>query len=172
MLLEHATLGSIRSLMTYRQRPIPVPVVLHIVKTLILGLDTMHRSGYVHLDIKPANLFVHGDGRLVLGDLGLAAPIGSTRPGVAGSPRFMSRRQLMSDIKLTADLDWYAGRRRHGRVSRRWVHHVCRYHEGRPRVVSRQRGQHGHVAACAQPVPLPQDPHANGRRSSASRSAS
>src|SRR6185436_16604940 len=38
---------------------------------LVEGVATLHRSKQVHRDIKPDNIFVASDGRLVLGDFGL-----------------------------------------------------------------------------------------------------
>lgn len=39
---------------------------------LIAGISYMHSCGIMHLDIKPENLLVMGDGRLVIADFGLA----------------------------------------------------------------------------------------------------
>jgi len=41
------------------------------VRPLIEAVAALHREGFVHRDIKPQNIFVADDGRLVLGDCGL-----------------------------------------------------------------------------------------------------
>jgi serine/threonine protein kinase len=35
----------------------------------------VHDMGYIHLDIKPSNFFVHEDGTIKLGDFGLALEV-------------------------------------------------------------------------------------------------
>lgn len=40
---------------------------------LINGLQFIHRSGVVHLDIKPANIFITNQGRFRIGDFGMAS---------------------------------------------------------------------------------------------------
>ncbi|RDW91158.1 hypothetical protein BP5796_02323 [Coleophoma crateriformis] len=40
---------------------------------LSLGLKHIHNSGYIHLDLKPANIFITFEGVLKIGDFGMAA---------------------------------------------------------------------------------------------------
>lgn len=37
------------------------------------GLEFIHNSGVIHLDLKPANIFVTGEGRFKIGDFGMAS---------------------------------------------------------------------------------------------------
>jgi serine/threonine protein kinase/tetratricopeptide (TPR) repeat protein len=77
----------------------------------VLGL--VHEHGIVHRDVKPANVLVTEDGRLVLLDFGIAtrtagpgASLGDA-DGIVGTPAYMAPEQLLGE-PLTAACDWYA----------------------------------------------------------------
>ncbi|KAE8241583.1 hypothetical protein A4X13_0g7349 [Tilletia indica] len=48
-------------------------------RQLIEAVSHVHKQGFVHLDIKPGNIMIAEDGRLKLGDFGLAVRVGSSR---------------------------------------------------------------------------------------------
>jgi len=54
------------------RRPITEPQAAAIVAPLLDGLEVVHKSGYLHRDIKPGNVYVRDDGTPVLLDFGSA----------------------------------------------------------------------------------------------------
>ncbi len=73
------------------------------------GLCFLHRAGRVHRDVKPGNVMVSSDGRVVILDFGLAVDLvdDATRLGVAGTPGYMAPEQGLPG-PISAAADWYA----------------------------------------------------------------
>jgi serine/threonine-protein kinase len=75
-----------------------LPQVGRLMSELLDALGQAHTNGIVHRDIKPANLFILKDGRLKVGDFGIARIESSnlTQAGsVLGTPAYMSPEQFM-----------------------------------------------------------------------------
>lgn len=74
------------------------------------GLSAVHAHGLLHLDIKPSNLMVEPDGRLVLLDFGVVlryVPEERLPVALRGTPRYLSPEQALGRPLSTAS-DWYA----------------------------------------------------------------
>jgi serine/threonine protein kinase len=57
------------------------------------ALAHMHERGFVHADLKPTNIMVNDRGQVKLIDLGQAAPIGTVKKRIQGTPGYMAPEQ-------------------------------------------------------------------------------
>ncbi|MBC8353988.1 MAG: protein kinase [Planctomycetes bacterium] len=78
---------------------------------LATGLNALHEAGVLHSDIKPSNVLMTKEGRLVLLDFGLAAQIRKHdaigKRVVQGTPLYMAPEQAVGGA-LSLASDWYA----------------------------------------------------------------
>ncbi len=76
---------------------------------ICLGLEAAHAAGVIHLDLKPDNILLAKDGRVVIGDFGIARAVGQAdaRGIIAGTPAYMAPEQVMGEA-LDEAADLYA----------------------------------------------------------------
>jgi hypothetical protein len=85
-----------------------LPFALDIVDQLCAGLAYAHDRNVIHRDIKPANIFISPEGRVKLGDFGLARVLQAAdaqQSEVRGTPQYMSPEQILGgEVDQRCDL--------------------------------------------------------------------
>jgi len=91
------------------RRPLEQSAVLAIAAPLLDGLEVIHRTGYLHRDIKPGNVFIREDGSPVLLDFGSArtASSGAERTAIV-TPGYAPIEQYHSQGRQGPWSDLYA----------------------------------------------------------------
>ncbi|MBL9014079.1 MAG: protein kinase [Myxococcales bacterium] len=78
---------------------------------LVEGLRGLHEIGLVHRDVKPSNVMVDAEGRVVVLDFGLATPTDPGKQSVEGRATgtidYMAPEQAVG-AKVTPAADWYS----------------------------------------------------------------
>ena len=106
--MEYLPCGDLRERIKLGIKPIDA---LGILLQLARALDTVHRAGLVHGDIKPQNVMFRDENSLVLVDFGIARVLGTSsalRPGqIIGTPGYISPEHVL-DKPLDGRSDLYS----------------------------------------------------------------
>jgi serine/threonine protein kinase len=78
---------------------LPVPQVRHILREAALALGHAHRRHVIHRDVKPANIMLDNDSRVVLTDFGISKAVEGTTQltgtgTIIGTPAYMAPEQV------------------------------------------------------------------------------
>jgi len=77
-----------------QSRPESIGAIIDIFMKVATGLDSLHRLGYVHADIKPNNVLISEDGSIKIIDFGQSCPIGYTKKRIQGTPDYIAPEQV------------------------------------------------------------------------------
>ncbi|KAH0530784.1 hypothetical protein TsFJ059_005370 [Trichoderma semiorbis] len=79
--------------------------IYKILQDLCLGLKEIHEAGFMHLDMKPANILITFEGVLKIGDFGLAQAVSEdVRVDVEGDREYMAPEMLEGKADQSADI--------------------------------------------------------------------
>lgn len=70
--MDYCARGSLRQVLDQSEGPLPEPMIADIAESILRALEYLHKQGIGHRDLKAANVLVDGDGRVKLGDFGVA----------------------------------------------------------------------------------------------------
>jgi serine/threonine protein kinase len=115
MVMDYYPGGTLAGLLQ-RQRRLPAAVTAALGLQLVAALGAVHAAGVVHCDVKPTNLLLGEDGRLVLVDFGIAeatgvGPVELARDEgfVVGSPAYMAPELVRGEAAGPAADVWSLG---------------------------------------------------------------
>lgn len=109
-LIDGESLGALLE----RKGRLPIARVVELTTAICDGLSAAHAAGVVHRDLKPDNVLLGRDGRVVLTDFGIAracmmAPGDARTAGLAiGTPEYMAPEQLEVRADMDGRVDLYA----------------------------------------------------------------
>ena len=102
-------LGQLLQKYTEAGELMPHEDVLRVGRAVARALDFAHARGVIHRDVKPSNVMISEDGRVVLMDFGLAMDVAQGTSGeVFGSPQYVSPEQARSSARAVPQSDIYS----------------------------------------------------------------
>ncbi|XP_064556993.1 myotonin-protein kinase [Zonotrichia leucophrys gambelii] len=116
LVMEYYIGGDLLTLLSKFGDRLPLTMARFYLAELVMAIDSVHRLGYVHRDIKPDNILLDRWGHIRLGDFGSClrlGPDGTVRSAVAvGTPDYLSPEMLLAvedpSLSYGPECDWWA----------------------------------------------------------------
>ncbi|MFI6867330.1 serine/threonine-protein kinase [Nocardia sp. NPDC050406] len=100
--MQYVSGGDVRQLIRQYRDGLEADRAVHIIAEVAKGLDHAHEHGIVHRDVKPANIFLGEDDRVLIGDFGIArsaSPAMTLTSGpIALTPAYAAPEQLAGGV--------------------------------------------------------------------------
>ena len=100
MLMDYVEGTTLRKEIFRSVGPFSAKRILEIMKPVGAALFFAHQSGYVHCDVKPANIMLHKNGTVYVSDFGIARVTESATVTMvgAGTPAYMAQEQARGEM--------------------------------------------------------------------------
>ncbi|XP_072776988.1 myotonin-protein kinase [Taeniopygia guttata] len=116
LVMDYYIGGDLLTLLSKFGDRLPLAMARFYLAELVMAIDSVHRLGYVHRDIKPDNILLDRWGHVRLGDFGSClrlGPDGTVRSAVAvGTPDYLSPEMLLAvedpSRSYGPECDWWA----------------------------------------------------------------
>ena len=87
--------------------PVDLPLARRLASQILSGLEAVHGAGFVHRDVKPANLLYFDNGLFKIGDFGIATG-DDEQTQVLATPKYMAPEILTRPHQVGPPADLYA----------------------------------------------------------------
>ncbi|MBP8000315.1 MAG: serine/threonine protein kinase [Chloroflexi bacterium] len=107
--IDGSDLGALLADYTRRGEFMPYAEVIRLGRGIAAALDYAHEQGVIHRDVKPSNVMVAKDGRVILMDFGLALSLEGGSIGEAfGTPQYIAPEQANRSADAVPQSDLYS----------------------------------------------------------------
>jgi serine/threonine protein kinase len=102
MLMDYVDGTTLRKEIFQSKEPLSLPRILEIMRPVCAALYYAHKAGFVHCDVKPANIMIHKNGSIFLSDFGIARMTEASTVTMvgAGTPAYMSPEQALGETPV------------------------------------------------------------------------
>eukprot|EP01147_Barroeca_monosierra_P001273 gene1273-4481_t len=115
LVMDYYSGGDVLTLLSKYEDGMSEGMVRFYIAEVVLAIDSLHRMGYVHRDIKPDNILLAKDGHIRLADFGSCVKLGEDglvdSQVAVGTPDYISPEILMSmegKGKYGREVDWWS----------------------------------------------------------------